>query len=218
MSLESSIHIGLEMQRPDAYAALAGLYFYASDTQKLYLCDGTQWTLVPLTVVFGASGANHSLGLVPDAGSSAGTTRYLREDATWHAPPGSGGANVIGAYLQSDVALGAANHPVDVLTVAIPAGTWRVTAQVTVMPGSTRTDIRIRVWDGTTTYAETVIGRNYDRTMCSGHLSGIVTLAGLTNLSLNACDNDAGTVVVAAVPIAYYNGSGALVATNLFCS
>ena len=90
MSLESSIHIGLEMQRPDAYAALAGLYFYASDTQELSLCNGTQWSVVPLTVVFGPSGANHSLGMVPDAGSSAGITRYLREDATWQSPPGTG--------------------------------------------------------------------------------------------------------------------------------
>jgi hypothetical protein len=33
--------------------------------------------------------AGHSVGAVPDPGSSAGTTRYLREDATW-AAPGSG--------------------------------------------------------------------------------------------------------------------------------
>ena len=33
-----------------------------------------------------ASGASHAAGLAPDPGSSAGTTRYLREDATWVAP------------------------------------------------------------------------------------------------------------------------------------
>ncbi len=32
---------------------------------------------------FGASGANHSVGLVPDPGSSAGTTNFLREDGSW---------------------------------------------------------------------------------------------------------------------------------------
>lgn len=32
---------------------------------------------------FGASGVNHSVGLVPDPGSSAGTTKFLREDGTW---------------------------------------------------------------------------------------------------------------------------------------
>ncbi len=33
--------------------------------------------------VFGASGASHSTGIVPDPGATAGTTRYLREDGTW---------------------------------------------------------------------------------------------------------------------------------------
>jgi len=33
--------------------------------------------------VFGASGPSHSTGAVPDPGGSAGTTRFLREDATW---------------------------------------------------------------------------------------------------------------------------------------
>jgi hypothetical protein len=38
--------------------------------------------------IFEASGASHSAGAVPDPGSSAGTTRYLREDATWVVPTG----------------------------------------------------------------------------------------------------------------------------------
>jgi hypothetical protein len=37
-----------------------------------------------------ASGAGHAGGAVPDPGSTAGTTRYLREDGTWQAPSGSG--------------------------------------------------------------------------------------------------------------------------------
>lgn len=36
--------------------------------------------------VFGASGANHSVGLVPDPGAVAGTSKYLREDSTWAVP------------------------------------------------------------------------------------------------------------------------------------
>jgi hypothetical protein len=35
----------------------------------------------------GASGASHSVGMVPDPGATAGSTRYLREDATWVVPP-----------------------------------------------------------------------------------------------------------------------------------
>ncbi len=40
---------------------------------------------------FGASGASHSSGSVPDPGATAGTTRFLREDATWAVPSGSSG-------------------------------------------------------------------------------------------------------------------------------
>lgn len=41
--------------------------------------------------VFHASGPSHSTGIVPDPGASAGSTKFLREDATW-AVPGGGGA------------------------------------------------------------------------------------------------------------------------------
>lgn len=40
--------------------------------------------------VFGASGAGHTRGAVPDPGATAGATRYLREDGTWSVPGGSG--------------------------------------------------------------------------------------------------------------------------------
>lgn len=36
--------------------------------------------------VMGASGTNHSSGLVPDPGSTAGTTKFLREDGIWAEP------------------------------------------------------------------------------------------------------------------------------------
>jgi len=38
--------------------------------------------------VFGASGASHHAGMVPDPGAGAGTTKFLREDATWQVPGG----------------------------------------------------------------------------------------------------------------------------------
>lgn len=40
--------------------------------------------------VFVASGASHASGAVPDPGSSAGSTKFLREDATWAVPAGGG--------------------------------------------------------------------------------------------------------------------------------
>ena len=42
-------------------------------------------------VVFGPSGASHASGDVPDPGATAQATRYLREDATWAIPSGTGG-------------------------------------------------------------------------------------------------------------------------------
>jgi hypothetical protein len=38
-------------------------------------------------VVFHASGSSHTAGDVPDPGATAGTTRFLCENATWTAPP-----------------------------------------------------------------------------------------------------------------------------------
>jgi len=37
--------------------------------------------------VMGASGSSHASGLTPDTPSTAGTTKYLREDGTWVVPP-----------------------------------------------------------------------------------------------------------------------------------
>ena len=52
-------------------------------------------TFVGLADLFIGSGASHKVGLVPDAGAAAGTTRFLREDGTWITPPGGGGGAVI---------------------------------------------------------------------------------------------------------------------------
>ena len=41
-------------------------------------------------LVFVASGTMHSVGLVPDPGSTAGSTKYLCEDGTWSAPQPGG--------------------------------------------------------------------------------------------------------------------------------
>lgn len=46
---------------------------------------------------FVGSGASHANGGVPDPGAGAGTTKYLREDATWDVPAGSGMADPMSA-------------------------------------------------------------------------------------------------------------------------
>lgn len=53
--------------------------------------DGTGDVVIS-SPVFGPSGPGHSTGAVPDPGSSAGTTHFLREDGTFAIPPGTGGA------------------------------------------------------------------------------------------------------------------------------
>jgi hypothetical protein len=44
---------------------------------------------------FVASGGSHAPGAVPDPGSSAGSTKFLREDATWAVPAGAGGVTTV---------------------------------------------------------------------------------------------------------------------------
>jgi len=54
--------------------------------------------------VFGASGAGHAAGAVPDPGSTAGTTRYLREDGTWAAPAATVGSTTVSGATVSGTA------------------------------------------------------------------------------------------------------------------
>lgn len=44
---------------------------------------------------FGASGAGHSRGAVPDPGASPGTAKFLREDATFAVPGSSSGTDEV---------------------------------------------------------------------------------------------------------------------------
>lgn len=67
--------------------------------------------------VFVASGASHAPGVVPDPGSTAGTTRFLREDATFAVPPGTatspGGSNAQIQYNNSGAFGGSDQFQVD---------------------------------------------------------------------------------------------------------
>lgn len=63
----------------------------------------TMRAIVPADLpVMIASGASHAAGIVPDPGSTAGTTKYLREDGTWQVPPGT--SSVTGSGSSSGVA------------------------------------------------------------------------------------------------------------------
>ena len=47
-------------------------------------------------VALGPSGTGHSAGMAPDPGATAGATRFLREDASWAAPPPAAVSSVFG--------------------------------------------------------------------------------------------------------------------------
>jgi hypothetical protein len=62
--------------------------------------------------IMGPSGPDHAAGLAPDPGPIAGTTKYLREDATWALPPGGGagtGLSSVGLTMPSEFRV--ANSP-----------------------------------------------------------------------------------------------------------
>ena len=74
-------------------AAGTGIAVAAGSGLNLLYCNGTNVVAVGSSgggggaSVFGPSGSGHTTGLVPDPGATAGTTKFLREDATFAAPP-----------------------------------------------------------------------------------------------------------------------------------
>jgi hypothetical protein len=98
--------------------------------------------------LFGASGATHSAGIVPDAGATAGTTRFLREDGTFAVPPGtSSGGSAVGAYLE-----------------LAPAFSISVAASTTVWIGAsnaTTTSANSALYYGTVQHNATITGVEY---------------------------------------------------------
>jgi hypothetical protein len=78
---------------PTGSCVTPSLYVRNASGGQLYVCVAASWVLVTSASVpaLGASGPSHQAGVAPDPGSTAGTTRYLREDATWATPAGGGG-------------------------------------------------------------------------------------------------------------------------------
>ena len=61
--------------------------------------------------VFGASGASHAPGAVPDPGAAGGTARFLREDGTWTAVTAAAGSNSNAANTAALTTTGPINLP-----------------------------------------------------------------------------------------------------------
>lgn len=81
-------------------------------------------SLAGIGSVMVASGASHAAGIAPDPGSSAGTSHFLREDATWALPPGSVNGTTI---LASATAITGSMATIAGFTVSLPAaGTYEL--------------------------------------------------------------------------------------------
>lgn len=75
-------------------AALASGQYWQANAVLDFLYNGTQWELVGVAKDnnttysnFVKSGSGAKTGLVPAPSTTAGTTKYLREDCTWQVPP-----------------------------------------------------------------------------------------------------------------------------------
>lgn len=91
MSANPGIAISYDTQTELLAAApTSNCFAIAVDTGNIYSWNGSTWTLNIFICEFGASGASHKKGTVPDPGAVSGTTKFLREDATWATTPAGG--------------------------------------------------------------------------------------------------------------------------------
>lgn len=100
-----------------------------------------------------ASGASHAGGAVPDPGSTAGSTKYLREDATWAVPAGASGTSSLGLVaIQTQTP-----SAVSSVTFTVPSGftNLRLTMQGRSTATATAVDVRLQFNSDT--------GANYNR-------------------------------------------------------
>jgi hypothetical protein len=104
---------------------------------------------------FVASGGSHAPGVVPDPGASAGSTKFLREDATWAVPTGSsiffGQGDASATAGNTTITLGSTPlaHSVSVFVNAsiVRPSTLTIAGAVITLPGALSTsDIVVVNW------------------------------------------------------------------------
>ncbi|QGZ16318.1 hypothetical protein Hena1_01680 [Erwinia phage Hena1] len=109
----SSYGRGIMIPAGVGYATQLGIVNDSGATYVRYNNNGTwtAWVAVGgsggTAAVMKPSGTGHAAGLAPDPGATAGTTKFLREDATWAVPAGGsgGGSTTFGSALMADLAL-----------------------------------------------------------------------------------------------------------------
>lgn len=73
--------------------------------------------------VFIASGGSNAAGIVPAPGGSSGTTKFLREDATWQVPAG-GGSSPITDYTTTVANCSNTTTETTIISATVPANAW----------------------------------------------------------------------------------------------
>ena len=127
-------------------------------------------------VVFGASGGSHSSGLVPDPGSTAGTTRYLREDGNWTTTPQQKTIILLASTSGTSIDFTGAN--------AVPSWVTRITLVFNGVSTSATSLVQVQIGPSatpeTTTYASKYdLGGGGSATATSGFIIGGNTAAWL---------------------------------------
>lgn len=130
---------------------------------------------------FVASGASHAKGAVPDPGAAAGTTKFLREDATWQVPVAGGATH---NFLS-------ATHP-DTLAASVVLGdivAGNATPAWVRVPGNTLASKRFLTQTGTGAVSA-VPGWN---AIVAGDIVELLALADLSDVTAKT---GTGTIVV----------------------
>ncbi len=91
--LSSVIQRGTRAAQPAATTVPVGTVYFVTDEFVVERSTGAAWQSWSAVVFVGDSGAGGTLGLVPiPAAGTAAAGKFLKADATWAVPPGSGGA------------------------------------------------------------------------------------------------------------------------------
>lgn len=103
--------IGLNLKSTTAFSSEVSAHNTSTDKMYPVALDSEGHPVAAVSNFVG-SGSNHKAGLVPDTPSTAGTTKYLREDATWVEPTGDD-LKLTGYEIESQAAAVAATDTIN---------------------------------------------------------------------------------------------------------
>lgn len=109
--IQTTGKIGLNLKSTTAFSSEVSAHNTSTDNMYPVALDSEGHPVAAVSNFIG-SGSNHKAGLVPDTPSTAGTTKYLREDATWVEPTGDD-LKLTGYEIESQAAAVAATDTIN---------------------------------------------------------------------------------------------------------